>query len=256
MLHSHYDKTRVARYFARAAHSYTQHDGLQRQIAELLLAKLQPTRGVLLDVGCGPAHHAPALRGTAGQYIGLDIAPTMLEVAQQSQPGDWLLADMERLPLTNESVACLYSNLAMQWANDNAVLLREWHRVLAANGQLLASTVLAGSMWPLNECFAEVDGAVRHNRWLTAEVLQQHLELLPWQASCVVLQVTQAYPSVTAMLRDLKGIGANYTARAQASYLGRQRLAQLEQVMEQYRNDTGMLPLRWQIGLVRAQRTA
>lgn len=255
MLHSHYDKTRVARHFARAAYSYTQHDGLQRQIAELLITQLKPTRGVLLDVGCGPAHHAPALQRLADRYVGLDIAPTMLEVAQQSQTGDWLLADMERLPLANESVACLHSNLAMQWANDTAALLREWHRVLAANGQLLASTVLAGSMWPLNECFAEVDGAVRHNRWLTQDTLQQQLELLPWQASCVVLQVTQAYPSVTAMLRDLKGIGANYTARAQASYLGRQRLAQLEQVMEQYRNDTGMLPLRWQIGLVRAQRT-
>lgn len=255
-----YDKQRVAHYFGRAAQTYTQHDRLQRQVADQLLARLAPSSkqaSIALDVGCGPAHHQSALKRLANHYIGLDLAPGMLARAQveSSQASQLIAADMEQLPLADASVDVLFSNLAMQWGNDFQLLLKEWHRVLAPRAQIAASTVLAGSLQPLGDCFAAIDQRPHTNHWLEFEDFAASVAALPWQVECEKLHVVQEFPSVEAMLRELKGVGANYTVRASSGLVGRERFRRLQETLECHRNNNGMLELHWVIGLMNGKKS-
>lgn len=245
-----YDKARVAQQFGRAAAHYTDHDRLQREVASVLYGHLQGQVHTLIDIGCGPGHHFPQLQHLAKHYLGLDLAPQMLARAQQSYPhAEFLLADMEALPLANHSVDCLYSNLAMQWANHPKQLLAEWWRVLAPGGQWVTSTVLAGSLAPLTECFAMVDEVAHHNHWPELRDYQNwSAEAAPglqWQQQTF----TQYFTSLEEMLRELKGVGANYTVRPEQGCYSRQRLARVREALEKHRNSEGLLELTWQIGI-------
>lgn len=252
---STYDKQRVAAYFSRAAGTYTEHDRLQRHVADALLARLQPSvtdAKTVLDVGCGPAHHQRELQRFAERYVGIDLAPAMLREAQHwlAPHGSLVAADMEHLPLTAQCAEVLFSNLAMQWGNDLQQLLREWNRVLKPGAQIAASTVLAGSLQPLGDCFAAIDQRRHTNDWLDFNEFSAIIAALPWQANCEKLVLVQEFPTVEAMLRELKGVGANYTVRSTSGLLGRQRYARLKQALEAQRNHRGMLELHWVIGLV------
>ncbi|WP_417688932.1 methyltransferase domain-containing protein [Pseudidiomarina sp.] len=249
----HYDKRRVAQYFGRAADSYIDNDRLQRGIADHLLQHLRKITGgtqSVLDVGCGPAHHQSALEQLGQHYIGIDLAPQMLAKAQSnSDPHQSLIvADMEHLPLARSSIGILFSNLAMQWGNDIAALLCDWYRVLAPGGQVAASTVLAGSLQPLGDCFAALDGRPHTNQWLSFACFAKHVRSLPWQVHCQQHHVVQEFPTVEAMLRELKGVGANYTVRESSGLFSRARYRKLQEALEGYRNANGMLELHWEIG--------
>lgn len=249
---THYDKTRVARQFGRAAQSYTAHDRLQRQVAAVLMNRLVGQSGALVDIGCGPAHHAAALQNYTEHYVGVDLATAMLEQAQrQTRAGHWVLADMEQLPFATASVNTLFSNLAMQWGNDLPGLLREWLRVLKPGGQLLASTVLPGSMWPLGKCFEALDGEPHHNHWPSYRALREALTELNSGLTLTEQIFVLSYDTVLQMLRELKGIGANYTVRGSHGLrYRRERFEQLETIMESYRTSAGKLELHWNIGLI------
>lgn len=246
----HYDKQRVAQQFGRAAAHYTEHDRLQRDVAGVLYEHLLPQLGTLLDIGCGPGHHFPQLQHLADRYIGVDLAPQMLAKAQQSFPmGTFQWADMEALPFADASLQLLYSNLAMQWANDPPALLAEWWRVLAPGGRWVSSTVLAGSLQPLSDCFAAVDAVPHMNQWPSLLAYQQWSRQVAPQLQWQQQEFIQTFSSLEQMLRELKGVGANYTVRPAQGCYTKQRLRKLSEAMEHYRNSQGLLELKWQIGI-------
>jgi malonyl-CoA O-methyltransferase len=252
MTPSRYDKQRVAQQFSRAAQCYTQHAHLQRQCAELIKAYLPNHCDSLLDVGCGPASHSLELAHRTDFYLGMDIAEGMVRQAQQCQPQlHWLLADAEQLPLQANSISVIVANLALQWCNHLANTLQQCAYALQADGQLLFTTVLEGSMQPLMASMHQLDGQPHHNQFLTVQQLTEQLgqvDQLSWHME--LRQFGFDYDSLNTMLAAIKGIGANYTARTTSGYFGKTRWRALAQLMEKHRNEQGKLPLNWNIALI------
>jgi malonyl-CoA O-methyltransferase len=107
----------------------------------------------ILDVGCGPGTHTAALsaRFPDATVVAIDHAPAM--VARAAPPASGLLArlsglskrqrirglvgDMRALPLPREHADVLWSNFALQWANDLPALFAEWNRVLKIGGVIM-----------------------------------------------------------------------------------------------------------------------
>ncbi|RUO70425.1 methyltransferase domain-containing protein [Pseudidiomarina salinarum] len=246
-----YDKTRVARQFSKAAVSYSQHDYLQRLCGEQLLQRLPEHSEVLVDLGCGPASMTSALQSQCGYYLGLDIAAGMLQQAQSQCNAAFAGADMDLLPLQADSVDTVFSNLTLQWSNDLHATLSGVLKTLKPGGSMVFSTILAGSMTPLTRIFAEVDSHPHSNTFLSADVIRNVLTKLPeasWDLTELPLRVS--YSSLRDMLRDLKGIGANYTARDPQGLFTRRRFALWEAATEKYREADGKLYLYWHIGLI------
>lgn len=125
---SSFDPRHVRRAFSRAAASYDAAAALQREVEKRLLESLdyledrQPQ--VVLDVGSGTGHASAAMkkRWPKAQVIALDLAEPMLREAKK-QAGWWrpftrVCADAQALPLLDQSVDVIYSNLCLQWVED------------------------------------------------------------------------------------------------------------------------------------------
>lgn len=112
----------------------------------LSIAALQPGERVL-DVGCGSgelARRAAALVGPAGSVVGIDPAPDMIRVAQQtpasrSGAADFKLGVIESLPFETTSMDVVFASLVLHhlppdvWHSG----LREVYRVLRPGGRLV-----------------------------------------------------------------------------------------------------------------------
>jgi ubiquinone/menaquinone biosynthesis C-methylase UbiE len=112
------------------------------------LARIAPGTRVL-DVGCGTglATGRAALRtGAAGQAIGVDLSPGMIDVARRASPNaEFAVMDAEHLDLEASSFDCVISLCAVTHFPSLEQALAEMRRVLRPGGTL---TVAFGSPRP------------------------------------------------------------------------------------------------------------
>ena len=106
------------------------------------------TRGVLaglpvgtaLDAGCGTGRHTGYLAELGHRVIGLDQSPEMLARARERRPKVPLLtANLDRIPLADNSVDTVLCALALTHLPDLAPVLAEFARVLRPGGHLVIS---------------------------------------------------------------------------------------------------------------------
>jgi len=121
------DKPSIKKSFNRAAKSYDHAAILHEEVLNRLLHRLQYIRhqpATAIDIGCGTGK---ALNGLFKTYpkskiISLDLAYSMLQQTRQQygllRKKRIVNADMENMPFADDSFDLLFSNLALQWAND------------------------------------------------------------------------------------------------------------------------------------------
>ncbi|HEX7048157.1 MAG TPA: malonyl-ACP O-methyltransferase BioC [Gammaproteobacteria bacterium] len=251
------DVAEVKRSFNRAARDYDTHAPLQREVRERLLEKLDLVTlqaKVVLDAGCGPggalkplAKHFPK-----AELLALDIAPAMLAEARRQKP--WfrklktLEGDLADMPLADDSVDVVFSNLALQWVNEPDDAFAEFRRVLRGGGLLVFSTFGPDTLRELRDAWSVVDGYTHVNRFLDLHDVGDALVRAGFTE--VVMDVehfTLTYDNARDLLRDLKIIGAhNVNAGRARGLTGRKRFNAFEQAYEKFRVD-GRLPATYEV---------
>ena len=114
-------------------------------LAEIFLGHvpLEPGHRVL-DVACGTGvvtRLVAPLVGPAGQVVGVDLNPAMLDVARQKAPAEganiaWREGDAAALPCPSAGFDVVVCQQGLQFFPDKAAALREMHRVLEPGGCL------------------------------------------------------------------------------------------------------------------------
>lgn len=254
------DKHLVRRSFDRAANQYDASAVLQHQVREEMLSrldlvKLSPQR--MLDAGCGTGHGIQALsrRFPQAEALALDIAPAMLQQTRSSRP--WyqfykpapalVCADIEQLPLADNSLDLVWSNLALQWCNDLDAAFQGFKRALKPEGLLMFATFGPDTLKELRTATAQ-DGTTHVSRFIDMHDIGDALTRAGFSAPVLdVMHYTLTYDTVQAVMRDLKAIGAhNATAGRARGLKGRGFLAQLEQAYEGFRKN-GKLPATYEV---------
>lgn len=215
------DKAKVRRSFAAAADSYDGLAGLQRQVGLELLRRFPLRRGddVLVDVGCGTGFlsHQLASVFLGKQLIALDLAMPMLQTCRRNYPAmsaQYICADAEKLPFASSSIDQIYSNLALQWAQDLSATLLDFNQVLKGNGRLVFATFGPQTLHELKAAWAAVDGFTHVNSFYAAEQIEGFLREAGFASSRLQSRVYQThYASVESLMRELKGIGAHNVNR-------------------------------------------
>ncbi len=259
-------KRDVRRSFDSAASHYDEHAFLQREIADRLFErmdyiKLTPRRAA--DLGCGTGYSSQKLRARfpEAELVSLDLAPAMLEVAQKNAPqksllGRWLnkgpsheylCADIEDLPLADESLDLALSNLAIQWCDPQRVA-REAARVLTPKGLFMFTTFGPDTLKELRAAFRSLDDAPHVNQFVDMHDIGDMLVEAGF-ADPVMDQetITLTYAELKPLLRELKGIGAhNVLPGRSAGLMGKQRWQRVVAAYEQFRKE-GRLPATYEV---------
>lgn len=257
------DKRQVRQAFSRAAHDYDARAVLQREVCRRMLErldyiKLQPSRVLDAGSGTGWGTRQLAKRYPAAQLVALDIAPGMLRVAR-SQASWWqkltgngmrgmVCADIEALPLASSSVHLVWSNLALQWCNDLPATFGDWHRVLGEEGLVMFSTFGPDTLKELRAAFGPVDGHVHVSRFADMHDVGDMLMAAGFAEPVMEMEtITLTYDDVTAVMKDLKSIGAhNATAGRARGMMGKAAWQAVQQNYERQRCD-GKLPATFEI---------
>jgi malonyl-CoA O-methyltransferase len=212
-------KQSVASDFGYASASYEGAARLQRLMGDAMFATITqplPQCATVVDLGCGTGWYTRQLAQRFGaRTVGVDLAPGMLAFAktqdQSPEKTQWLEADAERLPLADQSVDLIYSNLMIQWCGYPQDVLQECQRVLRPGGQLRVSTLLLGTLHELHQAWTQVDPHQKHvNGFMSvADFTAITAEILP-AAQLRSQMIALDYPSPMALMSELRQLGAGY----------------------------------------------
>lgn len=208
------NQIKIAESFGSASKSYDISARLQRFSGKHLMPLL-PNRSDLtvLDLGSGTGFFTNLLASRYNQVIGLDFSKEMLEYAQECRNKDivWLAADAHNIPLQDESIDFIYSNLVIQWCEPLDVAIKEMLRVLKPGGLIIFTTLVDGTLHELKSSWRQVDDDQHVIDFKTEEQLSEYFNteassVLEHKCQDIVLE----YQNVIHLARELKGLGANH----------------------------------------------
>ena len=262
-----YDTRQVQRAFSRAAKGYDAAAQLQHAVEARLLEMLDyrddpvlrhAAPQVVVDLGCGPGRAAAAMqrRWPKARVLALDLALPMLRESR-SNSNPWRLfarrpqavcADARALPLAENSVDVLFSNLCLQWVEDLDAVFAGFRRVLKPQGLLLLSTFGPGTLWELREAFARADDTPHVSPFADIAGVGDALMRAGFHQPVLDREVeTSTYPDLAALMRELRELGATNALSARRHTLtGRARFAAAERAYDALRSGDGTLPATWE----------
>jgi len=249
----HVEYHRVRQDFTRSAKSYALHADVQWAILEQLLdlASLYiPENATVLDVGCGPGWSRDAMgkKAVGRRIVGVDFSEAMCEEAYKHGL-EAVCASAEQLPFESNSFDNVISSLCAQWLTQPQLFVREIARVLKPGGYAAIATLGPLTLYELRNTFGlyQEENRVMPFRnekdWMymaRAEGLTvTHMHSSIWR---------YPYPSLTALLRTLRNVGAtNKHPDRKRGLSGIELFAKVECAYEEsYARPTGGIWASWQ----------
>ena len=263
LLGRQWDPQRVAKSFAAAAADYDAVAVLQQQTGDELLSRLdllKATPSRVLDLGAGTGRQTAMLqqRYPKAEIIALDIAPAMLKQAQKRmQATGWKRLKRQRmhycngnaeaLPLADNSVDLVYTNLCLQWC-DPRRSFAEIQRVLRPDGALMFTTLGSQTLNELRQAWATVDDYPHVNTFIDMHDVGEAMQYAGLaQPVLDVDRYTLTYETAMDLMRDLKTLGARNVNNARRRGLtGRKALKQVAMGYEPYRKND-VLPATYEV---------
>lgn len=262
------EKHRIQKHFDAKAICYESSAVLQRNVCKELLQRLDLTSlkpSVVLDVGCGTGWGTQDLlkKYKKAKIISLDLSPQMLR--QTKRKGGWfrkpelICADAEDIPLEDESVDLVFSNLMLQWC-DYKKVFSEFKRILKPDGLLMFSTFGPDTLKELKQSWAQVDDYAHVNNFTDMHDLGDELIHAGLAEPVMDMDLlTLTYKDVISVMKDLKAIGANTILKnqQQSAEPGLVTPAKLKRVIahyEQFRSQ-GIVPASYEVVYGHAWKT-
>lgn len=253
------DIGKVSLSFNRAAATYQQWTTIQKTVGDDLLERLiwlKMAPKQILDVGAGTGR---LTRFMSQQYksahvYAIDIAAQMMRQASQQAPKwfskqHFFCADAVQLPIADDSIDLLVSNLMLQWCNDIHKMFAEFARVLKPDGALFFSTLGPDTLKELRQSWASVDNATHVNNF--RDMHDYGDALLQTGLKNPVMDVDRiqlTYKDVYSLMKELKFLGAhNITAGRPRSLMGKGKFKAMIKAYEQFRSPEGLLPVTYEV---------
>ncbi|MGR9089210.1 MAG: malonyl-ACP O-methyltransferase BioC [Gammaproteobacteria bacterium] len=259
------DKRLTRAAFDRAAPGYDEHAALQRHVVDHLAESLEVMTvapRTLLDIGAGTGYCAQTLAKhyPRARMILADFAPAMLRAARAKAPRwrsrrSYVCAEAENLPFPDRSFDLIFSSLTFQWCNDLDRVFEQCARVLRPDGLFIFSSLGPDTLCELRESWATIDDAARVNRFIDMHDVGDALVRAGFSSPVIECdRVTVNYADVSAIMRDLRGIGAVNTLAGRRRGLSTRRdFQRMTEAYESFR-ENGRLPATYEVVYAHAWR--
>jgi malonyl-CoA O-methyltransferase len=256
-----FNQSRVRRAFDAAAEDYDQFAVLQNEVCRRLLEKLEVVKispQWILDAGSGTGAAIPALfeNYRKAQVVALDLSENMLNRCARHgglfRAPHCVCADIEKLPISDDSFDLVFSSLSMQWCNDLDAVFKEVRRVLKPGGLFVFTTFGPDTLKELRLSWAKVDAGSHVNQFVDMHDIGDALLHDGFAEPVMEAEImTLTYDKVDTIMTDLKAIGANVTADTSPETKARglttrSMLQTVRQAYEQFRHE-GVLPATYEI---------
>ncbi len=255
------------RRFSIAARGYAEVAALQDEVRRRLMSRLDVVKLVpscVLELGCGPVLGARELsrRYAKARVVAMDYSLEMLRAGRVNVPRFGrvrrVAGDAASLPLANDSVDMVFSNLMLPWCPDLAAVFREIQRVLRPEGVLMFSSLGPDTLKELREAWAQVD-ALPHVH-VFEDMHNVGDALVGARLADPVMDMeyfTLSYSSAEAMMRDLKANGvANSAAGRRRGLTAPGILNRVREVCDTRRDADGRLSATFEVVYGHAWGTA
>jgi len=142
----------------------------------LVFSMLRTKSGRALDLGCGTGNYTLELKRRGFDVIGLDASDGMLRIAR-SKGLNCIKGDAYALPFPDESFDLVLSVTMFEFIHEPEKVVREIHRVLRPDGEVLIGTMNGRSTWFLFKRIKSlfVETAYRYARFYTPRELENLL---------------------------------------------------------------------------------
>ncbi|MGY1458009.1 malonyl-ACP O-methyltransferase BioC [Luteimonas sp. A534] len=256
-----FDRRQVRRAFSRAAGSYSAAADLQREVESRLFESLEylgeQVPADIVDLGSGPGTAAVELRRRwpKARVVAIDLAlPMLRQVAPKrgwnplQRPIDRVCADARALPLSDDSVDLIFSNLCLQWVDDLDALFAGFRRVLRPGGLLLCSTFGPDTLHELRAAFSAADDRAHVSPFGGIAEFGDALMRAGFRDPVLDREVdVHGHADMAGLMRGLRQLGATNALSARRRALtGRGRFAAAQAAYEPWRGDDGLLPATWE----------
>lgn len=260
-------KSEVRRSFSLAAKNYDDFAGLQREVGLALLSKID-LRGIettVVDIGCGTGFLTQELMMKNHVYnmVAIDLAFSMLQLTKiklaqrkynQATNIHYLCADAERLPLLDNSVEKIISNLALQWCPDLSAVFDGFYKSLKGGGEVCLSTFGPATLQELKMSWSKVDDFTHVNKFYSADEVFSILQQAGFKhINIETKHYFSHYHSVFELMRELKGLGAHNVVKGKnRKTTSKGSMHKMTGFYEEYRID-GLIPATYEILFVSAR---
>lgn len=251
-------KSRIASAFSGSAGHYDEVAVLQKEVGQELVSRLDlvtlsPAR--ILDAGSSTGFFSDALkqRYKKSEVVSLDLAHGMLKKARsrkkfwQVKPG-YLCADVEALPLLDNSFDLIFSNFMLQWCESVDAAFKEFQRVLKPGGLLLFTTLGPDTLLELKKSWLAVEEKPRVNQFLDMHDVGDALVRSGFSDPVMDMSMYQlTYQTVKDLLWDLKHLGSKNVQNQQSKGLTTaSKIAKMTEAYESFR-EAERLPASYEV---------
>jgi malonyl-CoA O-methyltransferase len=253
------NRHQVAESYDRAAPIYQQWARVQKTVEDDLLERLgwlKMAPEQILDVGAGIGRLSGILsqKYQSASVYSIDISIKMLQTTPESLSSDFLnqhriCADAAYLPIADDSIDLLVSNLMLQWCADIDAVFAEFARVLKPDGALFFTTFGPDTLTELRHSWASVDNDTHLNPFVDMHDLGDALLQVGLTNPVMDVDWLQfSYTDVKQLLKELKAIGShNITAGRPCGLIGKRKFQAMLAAYEQYRSAEGELPATYEV---------
>lgn len=252
-----FDYRQIRRAFNRAAASYDEHAVLQNEVGRRLLQRLDWIKvnpEVVLDVGAGTGGPTARMlsRYPRASIIALDVSVGMLQRARRRR--HWFRrplvvgSDARQIPLIEQSVDMVFSNLVLQWCDQPDQVFKEICRVLKPDGVFIFSTFGPDTLKELRTSWANVDDQQHVHPFMDMHDIGDLLIHAGLQEPVMEREeIILTYDDIRGVMNDLRHIGAGNALNTRPrGLMGKERFSRLEQAYEMLRED-GRLPATYEV---------
>lgn len=246
-----FNKSKIKNNFNRAAAKYDEYAVLQKLVASKLVdlsADHIKKSNKILDLGSGTGFITDLIKSTnndiSQEIFELDIAYEMLNKRAGSLK---INADIENLPLRENSFNLILSSLAFQWLNNLSLVITDCQRILKNNGLLIFSIIVDGSLAELKSSSATCGVDLSVNQFITKQNLENIIAGIYRNYQCFEEEIILEYKDLYDLLNSIKKIGAGYGNSFEKGNLTKKQFELLNSFYLKNFNSNNRIVATWRI---------
>ena len=254
----------VRRQFDMRAARFAASEALPREVGRRLIERLQYIRLAphqILDVGCGTAETCTPLLAQypRAHWIGVDISERMLKAARPEGARAWMkrrlrgasscrvAGDGGRLPVGDNSIDLVFSNLMLHWHPRPHTVFPEWKRVLKKDGLLMFSCFGPDTLKELRAAAAALPNA-RPMPFVDMHDFGDMMVASGFATPVMDAEaITLTYASPQELLREVRALGGNPRDDRAHGLPSTSQAHALLSALEAQRGDDGRIRLTFEV---------